>query len=56
MFERWGEQYSKLTNNLDLNTIIHKSRNVVKTADEKSAEKFVQLSMILDTCPQKISC
>ena len=29
MFERWGEQYSELTNTLDYNTIIHQSRNIV---------------------------
>ena len=30
MFERWGEQYSELTNNLDFNIIVHQSRNIVK--------------------------
>ena len=30
MFERWGEQYSELTNTLDFNIIIHQSRNIVK--------------------------
>lgn len=29
MFERWGEQYSELTNNLDFGVILHQSRNIV---------------------------
>ena len=31
MFERWGEQYSELTNNLDSNIIIHQSHTNSKT-------------------------
>ena len=38
MFERWGEQYSELTNTLDFNTIIHQSRNIVKGSEEKILE------------------
>lgn len=30
MLERWGEQYSELTNTLDFEIIIHQSRNIVK--------------------------
>ena len=30
MFERWGEQYSELTNNLDFNIIIHQSTDFCK--------------------------
>ena len=37
LFERWGEQYSELTNNLDFNIIIHQSRNIVKGTDEKNS-------------------
>lgn len=38
MFERWGEQYSELTNNLDYNIIIHKSRNIVKGMQQENIE------------------
>lgn len=31
MFERLGEQYSELTNNLDFGVIVHQSRNIVNT-------------------------
>ena len=31
MFERWGEQYSELTNNLSSDIIIHQSKNIVNT-------------------------
>ena len=36
MFERWGEQYSELTNNLDFNIIVHQSRNIVKGMQKKN--------------------
>lgn len=39
MFERWGEQYSELTNTLDFNTIIHKSNNIVNSFSEKKSDK-----------------
>ena len=39
LFERLGEQYSKLTNNLDFNKIIHQSNNIVKNETlEKSGK------------------
>lgn len=37
MFERWGEQYSELTNNLDFNIIIHQSRNIVKSKKQENS-------------------
>lgn len=37
MFERWGEQYSELTNNLDSNIIIHQSRNIVKSKKQENS-------------------
>lgn len=36
MFERWGEQYSELTNNLDSDIIIHQSKNIVNTQKQKN--------------------
>ena len=55
MFERWGEQYSELTNNLDYNKIIHQSRNIVNTKteekSEKSAEKEKFTSEIIGNTP-----
>ena len=30
IFERWGEQYSELTNTFDFDTILHPSNNIVK--------------------------
>lgn len=39
MFERWGEQYSELTNNLDSNGIIHQSCNIVNSKIEEITEK-----------------
>ncbi len=41
MFERWGLQLSELTNSLDFDIIIHKSRNIVNTQNEKSSQKTV---------------
>ena len=35
LFERWGEQYSELTNNLDFDNIIHQSRNIVNNQFHK---------------------
>ena len=52
MFERWGEQYSELTNNLDFNIIIHQSRNIVKgMQQENNAEQlsFFENSTLEDT-------
>ena len=52
MFERWGEQYSELTNNLDFNIIIHQSRNIVKGMQkENNAEQlsFFENSALEDT-------
>lgn len=52
MFERWGEQYSELTNNLDFNIIIHQSRNIVKGMQkENNAEQlsFFENSTLEDT-------
>ena len=52
MFERWGEQYSELTNNLDFNIIIHQSRNIVKgMQQENNAEQlsFFENSILEDT-------
>ena len=41
MFERWGEQYSELTNNLDFNIIVHQIHNIVKGMQkENNAELF----------------
>lgn len=45
LFERWGEQYSELTNSLDFDIIIHKSRNIVNTQNEKSSQKRLQNSI-----------
>lgn len=39
MFERWGEQYSELTNTLDFNVIIHQSRNIVKGLEPENTIK-----------------
>lgn len=44
LFERWGEQYSELTNNLDFDKIIHQSKNIVNAnltidAEEQNIEK-----------------
>ena len=51
MFERWGEQYSELTNNLSFDIIIHQSRNIV---NENTAEKTENLdSQKLDDSAQK---
>lgn len=36
MFERWGEQYSELTNNLSSDIIIHQSKNIVNTPKPKN--------------------
>ena len=52
MFERWGEQYSELTNNLDFNIIVHQSRNIVKgMQQENNAEQlsFFENSTLEDT-------
>lgn len=52
MFERWGEQYSELTNNLDFNIIIHQSRNIVKGMQQgNNAEQlsFFENSTLEDT-------
>lgn len=52
MFERWGEQYSELTNNLDFDIIIHQSRNIVKgMQQENNAEQlsFFENSTLEDT-------
>lgn len=52
MFERWGEQYSELTNNLDFNIIVHQSRNIVKGMQkENNAEQlsFFENSTLEDT-------
>ena len=52
MFERWGEQYSELTNNLDFNIIVHQSRNIVKGMQKKNnAEQlsFFENSTLEDT-------
>ena len=52
MFERWGEQYSELTNNLDFNIIVHQSRNIVKGMQKKNnAEQlsFFEKSTLEDT-------
>ena len=38
MFERWGEQYSELTNILDYNKNIHRSRSIV---NKKSQVMFM---------------
>lgn len=38
MFERWGEQYSELTNTLDFNIIIHQSRNIVNPKTQEISE------------------
>lgn len=35
IFERWGEQYSELTNTFDFDTILHPSNNIVKRNTEK---------------------
>lgn len=43
MFERWGEQYSELTNNLDSNIIIHQSRNIVKSKKQENSADIVVL-------------
>ena len=51
MFERWGEQYSELTNNLSFDIIIHQSRNIV---NENTAEKTENLdSQKLDDSAQE---
>lgn len=39
LFERWGEQYSELTNNLDFDKIIHQSNNIVKEKKEALEHK-----------------
>ena len=36
MFERWGEQYSELTNNLDFNIIVHQIHNIVKGMQQEN--------------------
>lgn len=36
MLERWGEQYSKLTNNLDFNIIVHQIHNIVNGMQKKN--------------------
>lgn len=54
MFERWGEQYSELTNNLDFNIIVHQIHNIVKGMQKENNAEHVQLSMIGDTSSQKI--
>ncbi len=36
MFERWGEQYSELTNNLSSDIIIHQSKNIVNAPKPKN--------------------
>lgn len=54
MFERWGEQYSELTNTLDFNIIIHQSRNIVKVSDEKISEDRQNFEQItLDSAPER---
>lgn len=40
MFERWGLQLSELTNAPVFNTIIHQSRNIVKSSEEKISEEM----------------
>ena len=58
MFERWGEQYSELTNNLDSNIIIHQSRNIVKGMQQENSadissndvKSFTTLSEPTITC------
>lgn len=58
MFERWGEQYSELTNNLDSNIIIHQSRNIVKGKQQENSadissndvKSFTTLSEPTITC------
>lgn len=58
MFERWGEQYSELTNNLDSNIIIHQSRNIVKSKKQENSadissndvKSFTTLSEPTITC------
>ena len=52
MFERWGEQYSELTNNLDFNIIVHQIHNIVKGMQkENNAEQlfFFENSTLEDT-------
>ena len=39
LFERWGEQYSELTSNLDFNEILHQSNNIVKKKQEEKGEE-----------------
>ena len=53
MFERWGEQYSELTNNLDFNIIVHQSRNIVKGMQKKNNAEHVVLQQILDKIKKK---
>lgn len=47
LFERWGEQYSELTNNLDFNTIIHQSHNIVKSGKTIDKQENVSLGETL---------
>lgn len=42
MFERWGLQSPELTKSLVFNTIIHKSRNIVKPAEKNSSQVLAQ--------------
>ncbi|HCD69667.1 MAG TPA: hypothetical protein DEQ68_03480 [Ruminococcaceae bacterium] len=54
MFERWGEQYSELTNTLDFNIIIHQSWNIVKGFEEKISEDRQNFEQItLDSAPER---
>ena len=41
MFERWGEQYSELTNSLVYDIIVHQSRNIVNSFSGKKEEKSI---------------
>lgn len=52
MFERWGEQYSELTNNLDFNIIVHQIHNIFKGMQkENNVEQlsFFENSTLEDT-------
>ena len=40
LFERWGEQYSELTNSLVYDSIIHQSRNISRENQDISADIF----------------
>lgn len=49
MFKRWGLQLPELINNLDFDTIIHKSDNIVNVSEENALEEKVDKQNVVVT-------